>query len=71
MKKIKLSIEGMHCGSCAGNIERAIGKISGIESVSVSSMTNKAIIEAEDLVNVEDLTGAVEEVGYKVVGVKV
>ncbi|MBS3081350.1 heavy-metal-associated domain-containing protein, partial [Candidatus Pacearchaeota archaeon] len=27
MKKIKLTIEGMHCASCAGNIERSLKKV--------------------------------------------
>ena len=70
MKKVKLTIEGMHCGSCAGNIERAIGKLSGIESVSVSALTNKAIVEADDSVSEDSLKEAVSEVGYKVVAVK-
>ena len=70
MKKTKLTIEGMHCGSCAGNIEKAIGKLPGVESVSVSSMTNKAIVEADDSVSEDSLKGAVTEVGYKVVAVK-
>ncbi len=70
MKKVKLTIQGMHCGSCAGNIERAVGKIDGVSSVSVSSMTNKAIIEADDSVSEDSLKDAVSEVGYKVVAVK-
>tara|TARA_Y100000310_G_scaffold200877_1_gene200962 strand:+ start:13269 stop:13481 length:213 start_codon:yes stop_codon:yes gene_type:complete len=70
MKKIKLTIEGMHCGSCAGNIEKAIGKLSGIDSVSVSAMTNKAIVQADDSVSEDSLKKAIAEVGYKVVAVK-
>jgi len=70
MKKVKLTIEGMHCGSCAGNIEKAINKLPGIGSVGVSSMTNKAIIEADDSVSEDSLKQAVNEAGYKVVAVK-
>jgi len=70
MKKVKMTIEGMHCGSCAGNIEKAINKLQGIESVSVSSMTNKAIVEVDDSVTQDSLNNAVTEVGYKVVAVK-
>ena len=39
----------MHCASCASNVERAVQKVKGINSVSVSVMTNKAIIEAADI----------------------
>lgn len=70
MKKVKLSIEGMHCGSCAVNIEKAIGKIDGVDNVSVSAMTNKAIVNADDSVSEDSLKNAVSEVGYKVVAVK-
>ena len=70
MKKIKLTITGMHCASCALNVERAIKKIKGIRNVSVSVMTNKAIIESEDNINLEDLKKAVFSVGYNVVKVE-
>ena len=67
MKKIKLSISGMHCGSCAGNIERGLKKIKGVKEVSVSALTNKAIVETEDSVDNEELKKVVARVGYKVV----
>ena len=66
MKKIKLTILGMHCGSCAGNIERSIKKVSGVKSVSVRMMTNSGVVEAEDSVSEEDLKKAVSRAGYKV-----
>ena len=67
MKRIKMSIEGMHCASCAANIERSVGKVPGVKSVSVSVMTRKAIVESEDKVSEEDLKKAVARTGYKVV----
>ena len=66
MKKIKLSISGMHCGSCAGNIERAVGKVPGVKSVSVRIMSNTGIVECEDTVSDSDLEKAVAKAGYKV-----
>ena len=65
MKKVKLTVEGMHCGSCAGNVEKALKKVKGVEEVSVSMMTNKAIIQVEDDVKEEDLKAAIKEVGYE------
>ena len=65
MKKIKLKVEGMHCAACAGNVEKAVQKVKGVESVSVSVMTNKAIITADDNVNENDLKAAITHVGYK------
>ncbi len=70
MKKIKLTISGMHCGSCAGNIERSIGKVSGVKSVSVRMMANSGIVETEDNVSDADLEKAVSRAGYKVLKVE-
>lgn len=67
MKKIKLTIEGMHCASCTSNIERALKKINGVKEVSVSVMTKKGFVEAEDNVKTEDVKNVVSKVGYKVV----
>lgn len=69
-KKIKISISGMHCAACAGNVERSIKKLKDIENVSVSIMTNKAIINAKDTVKTEDIKKAVEQVGYQVTKVE-
>ena len=70
MKKLKLTIAGMHCGSCAGNIERAIKKIPGVKECRVSAVTNKGFVEAEDSANEEEMKKAVAKVGYKVVSVE-
>ena len=70
MKKIKLTITGMHCGSCAGNIERSLKKVLGVKTASVSMMTNKGIVEAEDAVSNSDLEKAVARAGYKVLNVE-
>ena len=70
MKKLKLTIEGMHCASCGTNIERGLKKVSGVKEVSASVMTKKAFVEAEDSVKDEDLKQAVAKVGYKVLAVE-
>ena len=69
MKK-KLSISGMHCGSCAGNITRALKKVSGVKEVSVSAVTNKAFVEADEKVNEDEMKKAVAKAGYKVVSIE-
>ena len=70
MKKVKILIQGMHCASCASNVEKSIGKIPGVVSCSVSLMTHKGIIEAEDSVKDAELKKAVERTGYKVVSIE-
>lgn len=66
MKKIKLIIEGMHCASCASNIEKSLKKISGVKEASVSLMLKKGTVEMEDSVKEDELRKAVARVGYKV-----
>ena len=70
MKKIKLTIQGMHCASCASNIERSLKKVSGVKEVSVSLMMNKGRVEGEDNVGDEELKKAVARTGYKVINVE-
>ena len=66
MKKVKLTVEGMDCASCATNIERSLKKILGLKDARVSLMTRKAIVEADDSVSEEEMKKAVSRAGYKV-----
>ena len=66
MMKIKINIEGMHCASCASNVERSLKKVSGVKEVTVSVIGKKAFVEVEDKVNEGELKKAIERVGYKV-----
>jgi Cu+-exporting ATPase len=70
MKKYKITISGMHCASCASNIERSLKKIPGVKEASVSLMLKKGKVEAEDNVREEELRKAVERTGYKATGVE-
>jgi len=66
MRKIKMSIEGMHCASCASNIERSLKKVPGVHEASVSLMLKKGTIRAEENVSEDELKKAVVRAGYKV-----
>ncbi|MBS3099486.1 heavy-metal-associated domain-containing protein [Candidatus Pacearchaeota archaeon] len=70
MKKIKLTIQGMHCASCASNIERSLKKVSGVKEVTVSAVTNKAFVEVDEKTSEEEMKKAVSRAGYKIVGVE-
>ena len=39
--KSKFKIKGLDCANCAAELERAIQKLDGIESVSISFITQK------------------------------
>lgn len=71
MKKLKLKVVGMHCASCAGNIDRSLRKVKGVKDVSVSAVTNICFIEAEDVASEEEMKQAVGRAGgYKVISVE-
>ena len=70
MKKIKITISGLHCASCASNIERSLRKVHGVKGANVSLMTNKGFVEAEDVVSDEELKKAVARAGYKALNIE-
>lgn len=69
--KTVLIIGGMHCASCASNIEKILKKISGIENVNVNVIMNKAFIESKRLINEEEIRKAISRIGYKVLNLEV
>lgn len=71
MAKLKLTIQGMHCASCASNIERSLKKIPGVKDATVSVMTKKGFVETDKEVNEEELKKAVARAGnYKIVEIE-
>ena len=66
------SLEGMSCASCARNIENIVGKVSGVQSVSVNLATEKmTVIFDRSKVNIKDIEDAVERAGFKAIEDKV
>lgn len=69
--KQKLTIEGMHCASCATNIERSLKKIPGVKEATISVMTRKGFVESEKEISQSELDKAVSRAGgYKLVKVE-
>ena len=70
MVRKKIIIQGMHCSSCASNIEKSLKKVPGVKDANVSLMTNKGFVECEDKVSDSDLKKAVSRAGYKAVSIE-
>jgi P-type Cu+ transporter len=71
MKKLKITVEGMHCASCGSNIERSLKKVKGVKEVTASVMTKKVFVEVEDSADKEELKKAVARAGsYKVLSIE-
>jgi Cu+-exporting ATPase len=67
MKKKTILIAGMHCTSCAQNIENSIKKLKGVKKVNVSFANEKAYVEYDDGLKDEEIYKAINDLGYKVV----
>ncbi|KTC63088.1 copper-transporting ATPase [Pseudomonas fluorescens ABAC62] len=59
-----LPISGMTCASCAGRVERALGKVPGVQSVSVNLANERAHIEVQGQMDPAVLVAAVDKAGY-------
>ncbi len=60
-----LAIGGMTCASCVRRVEKALGKVPGVHTVSVNLATEKATIHADASVSREQLVAAVTKAGYE------
>lgn len=69
MKK-KINIDGMHCASCATNIERSLKKVQGVDEVNVSVIGKKAFVECNEKASDEELKKAVARAGYKAISIE-
>lgn len=66
MKKIKLKIDGMHCTSCAMNIDFDLEDLEGIKSAKTSYAKQESEVEFdEEKVDVEVVLKSIEKTGYK------
>jgi len=67
MTKETINISGMHCASCALTIEKSLKKLSGVNSVKVNFIFQRATVEYdENKTGRKEIEKAVEAVGYSV-----
>lgn len=65
MKKISFPISGMHCASCALNIQRMLKRVPGVHEANVNYASEQAHVECNPQVTNEQLKDAVSKLGYK------
>lgn len=69
--KAEIKIAGMHCASCALNVEKSLNKLEGVAKAQVNFGTEKATVEYDaNKVELQELEDTVEEAGYGVVNEK-
>lgn len=64
--KKKFKIEGMHCSSCAMNIDFDLEDVDGVKTAKTSYAKQLSEVEyEEDKVGTEDIVKSVAKTGYK------
>ncbi|MCC7367253.1 MAG: copper-translocating P-type ATPase [Chloroflexi bacterium] len=65
--EVTFPVTGMTCASCVHRIEKRVGKVEGVQDISVNLATEKAhVVFDPSLVGFPDLVAAVEKAGYGV-----
>lgn len=65
MEKQKFNVSGMSCSACSARVEKVVGALDGVKSVSVSLLTNSMVVEYDAPLTAKDVSKAVADAGYK------
>lgn len=68
MKEVTLQVDGMRCEMCESHVCDQLRKVEGVRKAKASHRKGIAKVTAEDSVDVESLSKAVEAQGYRVNG---
>ena len=63
--KIKAKLHELCCANCAAKIEEKIAKLDGVESVTVNFLTEKMILNAEEM-KLAEIKAQVEKIVHKI-----
>ena len=55
----------MSCSACSARVEKVVGALDGVKSVSVSLLTNSMVVEYNPPLTAKDISKAVADAGYK------
>lgn len=58
------TIEGMHCAGCTNSVEKAIAGVEGVQNVTVTLTTDRAVVDAEPTVSIEEIILKIKKAGY-------
>ena len=65
MVRNQLDVQGMTCTACASAVERAVGKLAGVESAAVNFAVEKLDISFDDdITSIPEIISTVESAGY-------
>ncbi|MFE6649758.1 heavy metal translocating P-type ATPase [Nocardioides sp. NPDC057772] len=63
--RVRARIAGLHCSLCTGTIEKAVGRLDGVDRVSVSLTHEQALIDFDPgRIHAEQITTTLRDIGY-------
>ncbi len=66
-RKIRARIGGLHCSLCTGTIEKALGRMPGVDKVAVSLTHEQALVEYDPAVaRPEEFLQTLRDIGYTI-----
>ena len=66
MKTEKFEVSGMTCSACVAQVEKNVGKLQGVKTVSVNLLTNSMTVDFDDsMLDVVSIEKTVESAGYE------
>ncbi|GAA4521356.1 heavy-metal-associated domain-containing protein [Nonomuraea ferruginea] len=69
MSTATYTVKGMTCGHCVSSVKEEVGEVAGVTSVDVDLKSGRLTVVSDGPVNETEISGAVKEAGYELVGV--
>lgn len=63
-----IEVKGMTCGHCVNSVTTELKKIADVTDVNVDLASGKVTIESSNALDAAEISAAVTEAGYEVVG---
>ena len=65
MKKEQFNVTGMTCAACSARVEKAVGRLAGVDKVAVNLLKNSMVVDYDDAaLNTQVIIDAVVNAGY-------
>ena len=65
MKKEQFNVTGMTCAACSARVEKAVGRLAGVDKVAVNLLKNSMVVDYDDAaLNTQGIIDAVVVAGY-------
>ena len=65
MKKEQFNVTGMTCAACSARVEKAVGKLAGVDKVAVNLLKNSMVVDYDDAaLNTQGIIDAIVNAGY-------